>query len=490
MNRDILARGALLLTLSMGVAACDEGLTEVNQDPNAPTDVPAQYLLPQAIRSGVENTFDSWMNLSHTSVWAHHDAEIQYPDEEEGQVRPGNMEAFWSSYYTGPLKDAQVVIDKGVEEARPNIEAVGLIWRAWVFHQVTDLYGDIPYSQALNGEENTQPAYDPQSQVYAGLLNDLERAAGLLTASGTGFGAGDLIYSNDFVRWERFANSLRMRLAMRMSEVDATTAASEFAAAYAAGPMQSNADNAVLAWPGAPYENPLYENWQGRDDHGISADMVNTLSALNDPRLQLYAEPTADASPCGGVTPCYHGHTNGIGDPPLSLAAYSRIGNFWRANGAATPTVIMSYSESKFLEAEAAARGWIAGSAAALYLEAIEANMEMYQAQGAANAPTDAEIAAYLAQPAVAYTGINDIHLQKWLSLYMQGPEAWANVRRTDQPVLAPGSAMLANLGQIPVRFYYPDSEQSLNSENLGNALTAQGMSAPNLTTNVWWDVN
>jgi hypothetical protein len=300
---------------------------------------------------------------------------------------------------------------------------------------------------------------------------------------GTGssdFGSGDILFGNDFTAWRKFANSLRMRLAMRLSEIDPGKAQTEFAAAFAAGGFTSNSDNAFLEYPGSPYENPFYENYLTRDDNGVSRTLINALLDLNDPRLALYAEPASQDD-------VFRGHENGTNDlpPGQSLAWFSRIGNFWRADGVATPSTIMSYSEVLFLQAEAAARGWISGDPATLYMDAIEANMTMWAPYGAG--PTDAEIAAYLAQPEIAYTGMDDIHLQKWLSLFMNGQEAFSNWRRVDSPVLMPGPNLLVS--RIPIRFSYPDSEQSLNSSNLDAAISRQG-GGLDVVTPVWWDVN
>jgi hypothetical protein len=364
---------------------------------------------------------------------------------------------------------------------RPNIEAVGEIWRSYIFHLVTDLWGDIPYSQALQGEEViTTPVYDMQKDVYAALLQNLKDAAAKLDAGGAGFGSGDILYDNDFVRWSRFANSLRMRLAMRMVNVDATAARAAFIDAYNAGPFQSNGDNAMMRWVSAPYQNPIFENWQGRDDHGISATLVDTLKSLNDPRLELYAEPAAQDGQ-------YRGLGNGIAVPPLSIAWYSRIGDLWRADGATTPTALITWSEVLFLEAEAAQRGWISGNAGALYEAGIRANMNQYDAWSPANAPTDAEIDAYLQRPRIAYDAANalkQIQLQEWIGLFMNGNEAWANWRRTGNPNLAKGPDL--SLSRIPIRFMYPDLEQSLNASNLNAAVQRQG-GGLDLTTPVWW---
>ena len=243
-----------------------------------------------------------------------------------------------------------------------------------------------------------------------------------------------------------------------------------------------NADNALLDYPGSPYESPLYENYLTRDDNGVSRTMVDVLASLNDPRLALYAEPaTQDGE--------YRGHQNGAGDlpPGQSLAWFSRLGDFWRAEGAATPSAIMTHAEVLFLQSEAAARGWIGGDPAQLYMDAISANMNAYDAYSPDNNPSDADIAAYLQRPEIAYTGMDDIHLQKWIALWMNGMEAWSDWRRTDSPALVPGPDL--SVSRIPVRFHYPDSEQSLNRANLETAVTRQG-GGLELTAPVWWDVN
>jgi hypothetical protein len=479
MMRKRLAPWALLVGLLWVVSGCDtQGLTDINQNPNAPTDVPAGFLLANAIQNGVQQTFGTGQMLQHTGIWPQHFVQIQYPDEEQGQVRASRMEGYWDAYYRTALADIQTVIDKGIETGKPNIEAVGVIWKMWLFHAMTDLWGDIPYSEALQGADNTTPIYDTQAAIYADMLSELTRAAGLLDAAGDGLDDGDLIYGGDADAWKLFANSLRMRLAMRMSEVDPGTAESQFVAAFNAGGFTSNGDNAWLQYPGAPYENPFYENYLVRDDNGVSAAMIDTLLSYSDPRLSLYAEPATE----DGV---YRGHHNGHDDLPVgqSLAWFSRIGNFWRADGAATPQAIMTYSEVLFLQAEAAERGWIAGTPATMYTDAITANMNLYDAEGVG--PSDAEITAYLAQPMVAYTGMNDLYLQKWIALWMNGSEAYAEWRRTGVPSLEMGPDLY--IDHIPVRFSYPDSEQSLNKSNLDAATARQG--GLSLEDLVWWDL-
>ncbi len=483
MMRKNFARAAVLVGLIWVTSACDSGLTDVNENPNAPTDVPAGFLLAQSIQTGVQQTFDAGLMLQHTGIWPQHFVQIQYPDEETGEVRPARMEFYWGTYYSGALADIRTVIEKGVESGNGNVEAIGSIWKAWIFHIVTDLWGDVPYTQALMGAENTTPAYDSQADIYAALLSELATASAALDPGEPGFDQGDILYGGSVTAWQRFANSLRMRLAMRLQGVEPATAQSEFVAAYNAGGFQSNADNAMLQYPGAPYENPFYENYLTRDDNGVSRTMIDTLKSWNDPRLFLYAEPAA-------IDGEYRGHQNGRLDlpPGQSLAWFSRIGDFWRADGAATPSAVMTYAEVLFLQAEAAARGWIGADPAALYTQAIRANMDLYDGYGVG--PTDAEITAYLAQARVVYapaTGLNQIHLQKWIALWMNGSEAWSEWRRTGVPALAMGPDL--SLSRIPIRFSYPDSEQSLNHTNMSAAVQRQG-GGLDLITPVWWDIN
>lgn len=474
------ARAAALTAIAWSLSACED-LTSLNENPNAPDDVSAEFVLPQAIRTGVTASFGAGMMLSHTALWPGHVAQIQYAEqgEDTGVVRTENMNTFWSNYYTLPLGNSQVVVDKGRETGVANHEAIGLIWRSWTYHQISDLWGDIPYSEALDGIENSRPVYDSQEDVYKALIEDLAEAVALLNPGGPTFESADLLYGGDVENWRRFANSLRMRLAMRMVNKDPAAAEAAFVAAYNAGGFQSNADNAKLSWPGDTYENPLYVNQLSRDDHSIGGAIVDTLLALDDPRLALYAEPAA----ADGL---YRGHYNGYNEPPQEWSVYSRIGRFWRADGATTPSMVLTYSELLFLQAEAAQRGWIGGNPAELYAAGIRANMTQYGSTPA-NAPTQAEIDAYLTHPAVTYsaaTGLAQIHLQQWIGLFMNGAEAFAHWRRTGAPQLTPGPDL--NISRIPVRFSYPDTEESFNLVNLNAALTRQG-GGKDLVTPVWF---
>ncbi len=460
----------------VGSAACSD-LTSINQNPNGPIEVPPPSMLSNAIQTVVNGVDGPNNNLDTRGggLWVQYYAEIQYRDEDKYIVRPG-VDGGWP-FYNGALEDFQRMIDKGVAANTPNWEAVGRIMKSYVFSVMTDAMGDIPYSQALQAAAVLTPKYDTQQEIYTALFADLAEASQQIDPAGFGFSSGDIMYGGDMTKWRKFANSLRLRLAVHLSNVDATTAASEALAAVTAGVFASETDNAQLLYlAGAPDQNPIYTNFHvdKRDDYGMSKTLVDSMRSWNDPRLPIYAQPND--------TGAYEGLPNGLNDGAGPQLKYvSRFGAYWRETPAA-PLALLTYSEVLFLEAEAAQRGWIGGDPATLYADAIRASMEQY------GIPT-ASINAYLGQPQVQYnaaTALTQIAYQKWVSLFMQGMEAWTEVRRTGVPVLVPGPN--AVLPSIPERLPYADNEQVLNKANVDVAVAAQGFSSStDLRTPLWF---
>ena len=466
-----------VLAAVIASTACAD-LTSVNRNPNGPTDVEPPSILSNAIQTvvnGVDGPNND-LDIRGGGLWVQYYAEIQYRDEDKYIVRPG-VDGGWDFYNRG-LEDFQRMIDKGVAAGVPNWEAVGRIMKSYVFSVMTDAMGDIPYSEAFQGRALLTPKYDTQQAIYTALFADLAKASQEIDPAGIGFASGDIMYGGDMTEWRKFANSLRLRLAVHLSKVDATTAASEALAAVTAGVFASNSDNAQLLYlASAPDQNPIYTNFHvdKRDDYGMSKTLVDSMRSWNDPRLPIYAQPND--------TGAYEGLPNGLNDGAGPQLKYvSRFGAYWRETPAA-PLALLTYPEVLFLEAEAAERGWIGGSAATFYADAIRASMEQY---GIATAAID----AYLAQPRVVYaggaTGLTQIAYQKWLSLFMQGMEGWTEVRRTGVPALVPGPN--AVLPSIPERLPYADNEQVLNRANVDAAVAAQGFkSSTDLTTPLWF---
>jgi hypothetical protein len=487
-NRLIAAAPALALAMLAG--ACDNaGLTDLNKDPNNPEFVSAPAILPQATQSSVNRALGSNFNLTMLGLWSQSFAKIQYIDEDRYALRSTTIDAHWQGFYAGPLEDFQKIIEQGTETNTPNWTAIGTILQQWTFQIVTDTWGDVPYSQALTAEANTNPKYDAQKDIYYGMLAKLTTASGMIQPSGTTFGAEDEIYGGDAVKWRKFANSLRMRMAMRISNVDPVKAKTEFLAAYNApgGVFSSNADNAELHYTGSvPSDNPIYAVFHEgqRYDQAMSATTVDTLKRLNDPRLAVYADPAPNGCTGGGD---YCGWKNGSTTGPASdFNAISPIGHLFK-EVPNKPSTMMTYSEVLFLEAEAAAKGWIAADAATLYRAAITASMQQYGIDATATA-------TYLAQPSVAYTGMRSIWVQKWISLFGNGPEQFAEIRRSAFlnganveyiPFLT--AAQRSSQKRVPFRVPYPSSEQATNHDMVLAAIAANGGSTL-YDHRVWWN--
>jgi len=461
------------------ITACGD-LTSINQNPNGPVDVPPPSILPSVIQT-LANTVNgvSSLNIRGGGLWVQYYAEIQYRDEDKFILRSGTSGGW--GLYNSVLEDVQRMIVKGQASNAANWTSVGQVLKAYTFSVMTDMMGDLPYSQALRGDTVLRPVYDSQQSIYDSLLANLAGASSAfnLAPGAVGFANGDLVYAGDMAKWQRFANSLRLRLAIHLSNADATKAASEAAAAVAApgGLFTSNADNAELMYLAtSPNQNPIYGDAHvgNRDDYGLSRSFVDTLNSWNDPRLPVYAQvPPANTA--------YRGLANGLLDGEKidtldALKYISRIGALWRETPDA-PLVFLSYAEVKFLQAEAAERGWIPGGSAAAatyYHDGIVASFEQYGLL--------ADTTAYLGQAKVGYDGagatqaghLQQIAFQKWLALFMQGPEAWTEVRRTGVPTIVPGCH--AAQRSSPERLPYDDNEAVLNKANLDAAVASQGL--------------
>ncbi len=494
MNHSTKYRATRGLTLALAVAlssACDNGkITNINTNPNAPGTVKPQFLFPNGVTDVVSRARGGSLDLTLTSLWSQQIAMDRFTDEDRYSIRPDNITGYWSGFYAGGLEDFATILAQNDPTVTPALVAPTLVMKSWTYGLMTDLWGDIPYSEANSGDPSKPPKYDAQKDIYAGMFTDLAAANNMLPGTGPTYGSADLIYAGNAPKWKRFANSLRLRYALRLSKVDPATAQAQAVAAIAAGTFTSNADNALLNWPGdGTNNNPIYSNFVTRDDQHVSKSLVDILKSLYisvagpdtlfDPRLAIYADPII-SSP---TVKKYVGAPNGLQDDDaiaIGINNTSRVGIAYR--GKSTPSILMQYSEVLFDEAEAAARGWAPGDPAALYYAGIRASM---QYNGIADAVTD----AYIASPRVAYspaTGLQQIALQRWIALFSEGTEAYSAWRRTGVPDLQPGPAAITSPQVVPRRLTYPISEQSFNDAALEAASQRQG--GASLNGRVWWD--
>jgi hypothetical protein len=353
--------------------------------------------------------------------------------------------------------------------------------------RLTDFFGDVPYSEAFQG--NNTPAYDPQEQIYRDLFTELSEAVQQFDASKQDrFGAADVLFQDDLTRWKRFANSLRLRIAMRVSGVDATLAEQQASAAVSAdgGLLQSRAQ--LLPAGGSRTERNPLSTVMAFQDSRVSNTVEDTLRALNDPRLEVYVDEALAPNSTerrgypNGLTPSQIDETN----PSQFSIAGPEFQDF------TNPISVMSLAEVKFLQAEAVVRGYISGDAGTLYEEGIEATMDRYDVDASA-------VNTYLGQSEVSWDPnastdekIQKIILQKWIALFgRSGFEAWAEYRRTGYPELreigAPGGG--TTNGVVPRRVPYPNSEEQLNAQNYNDAVGRLDEGDTYLSR-MWWDVD
>lgn len=392
----------------------------------------------------------------------------------------------YNGLYSGPLVNLQEVINQNTNEStralvdrygsNANQIAIARILKAYVFQFITDRWGDVPYSQALKGAENFSPAFDKQQDIYNDLFKEWKEAAAQFDG-GTAV-SGDILLASNAARWKKFAASLRLIAALRLSKVDPAKGKAEFTAALADGVLASNADNVQYRFlADANNENPLYTNYvrSNRDDFALSNTYVDYLKKLNDPRLPVYAAKNLKGE--------YVGAPYAVFPAPGKATDYSLAGSAISAQTA--PVNIMTYAQVLFAQAEAVKLGWTTGDAKALYESAIKASMQ----QWLGTAYTDAAFAAYIAQPDVAYTDAKAIELignQRWVALFFQGTEAWNEWRRTGYPVLTPAASTLNGGTGIPRRLAYPTTETNLNATNYAAVTARQGKD--DQYTRVWWD--
>lgn len=464
------------LALGATLASCGDSLSDINKNPNATEDPEPAYLLTSTEYQSADAYWGSTANYNSTLLWVQHWAKIQYTEPDCYDVTNTAYSSTWNTFYATIISNLTAIEEQ--ESSSTAIKAVAKIWRSWAYLQLTNFYGDIPYS--AYGSSAT-PEYDTQETVLRSLLTDLEDADNSLSAS-SGTLSGDLIYSNNITKWKKLAKSLRLRIALEIADRDETTARTIISNLYAQREnlISSNDDNAQFTFAASPQWNPWASAFSSRDDQRVSKTLIDKLKELSDPRLTIYAQAPQDAS----VT-TYEGAANGLSADQANNQGFykvSRPGTKFLEDTA--PAVFATYAEVLFTYAEAAARGWINADAASLYEQGIKASLEQ---QGVTD---QTAIAAYLAQDGVKYDAsrwYEKIGWQKWIAYYGQGPDAFTDWRRLGYPNLKPGPNSALNEGEMPRRFFYPSTEQSLNGENYKLAVKNQG--ADEITTRLWFDV-
>ncbi len=506
-NYSILAVGLLF------ASSCEKGLEELNVNRTSPTSIDPVLLLNNAI---INVSFPVKTLVFDIGV-------VQQMVTPNGGVLAGanfnqdsrdiTMNPVWAVYYQNVIKYTQDIITttKSIP-ARSNLYNMTRIVQAYTFMILTDEYGDIPFSESARGYTDLLflPKYDAQQAIYTKLIQELTEATGALNASGT-IEASDLLYAGNIAKWKKFGYSLLLRAGMRLSKVDAAKAQTTVLAAFNGGVITDNADNGYIRHD-ANYNQPVGGTLNGSEaaNFYLAKPFVDQLKSTSDPRLAAIAIRYVGATSGNGQTVAA-GSTNPaqqIGMPMgkdngtiVAQATADGLASFYDYSQAdrrrilktTAPVFLVTAAQTQLLLSEARFRGWITtGTAAQYFTDGIKAHMDQMAVYDAGSAIASTARDAYAtANPLVAGTELQQINTQYWIASFLNGPEAFANFRRSGFPALTPNPYGQPNNPDVPNgtfirRMTYPTSELSVNVTNANEAIARQG--ADKLSTRIWWD--
>ena len=481
----------LLSTALFSMEACRD-FGDTNVSPNSTKEPVTSALLTGALQymgSGRSMTatyaFDVRF-LNEGAMYVQYNSQTQYPDESQYSVTARN----WSPFYAGPLEDLYQIIKYNSDDATKGLPtvisggsnanqlAVARILKAYYFALVTDHWGDVPYTEALTGK--VTPKYDAQKDIYTDIFKELKEAIGQFDNGPVV--KGDILFKGNVADWKRFANSLRMVLALRLSKRNAEAGdmgKKEFQAALAdaAGLVDANSKNVVMKWPGGSFKNPWYQMYDGRSDYAISSTFADTLKLYADPRVNVYSNPHG-----GQIIGVPYGLTRELLiDWAASHPTYSEVGDV--LTGETSPDYVITAAQIMLCRSEAALLGWTGENAEQLYKDAIKASWQQWGVFDQAKYDT------YIADAKISWAGgerDRKLGTQKWIALYPNSWEGWAEWRRTGWPFIKPTQYAVNASKKIPRRYAFPVNEITLNKAAYDEAVGRMGGDTHD--TKVWWD--
>ncbi|MDZ4203206.1 MAG: SusD/RagB family nutrient-binding outer membrane lipoprotein [Bacteroidales bacterium] len=498
------------------IVGCTKDFEKINTDPNNSVAVETGYLLTFAQKNIMDNIRDVWFGGRTTQVLAQHWSQRNYTDEDRYLFRTTVINNAWRVFYR-TMMNLEEIIRLNTNEATkdqalasgPNKHqiAVAKILQVYLMSIITDTWGDAPYSEALKGNQILQPKYDKQEDVYKKMIDELKAASTMINPADGNLTIGDIIYNGDMTKWKKFANSLRLRLALRVKTKNPTYLA-EAIALPASSFFESNQDNAVFKYlNAAPNQGPVYRAFfvDARNDFTIAKPFVELLAGRNDtlnagknnpffgitdPRIAIWSYRNND------LTSPYFGRY--IGMPYGMLETNAKQFSQHCPDYFNNPSIVhkadfgytyMDYAEVCFIFSEANAwnQTW--------YTKGVRASMEFW------GVPT-AQINTHIAS--IGSANAEKVMTQKYIALYMQPEQAWFEYRRMDFPkmLIKPGEIThriynAAGVPQnlvfealegtaIPRRLQYPVEELGVNKTGYDGAIVSQGQDL--MSTKVWWD--
>jgi hypothetical protein len=503
----------LATLLSLCAISCDKGLSDLNINESNPTSLDPVLLLNQAI---INTSFPVKSLVFDVGI-------VQQMISPNGGVIAGanfnqdsrdiTTQPLWTAYYQSVIKNTYDARTRSKDlPNRSNMYNMARIYQSYIFMILTDEFGDIPYLEGGAGlaEGTLFPKYDSQQDIYPALIQELTEAAAALSTTAV-IESGDLLYAGNVDKWKKFAYSLLLRAGMRLSKVDAAKAAMTVQAAVAGGVITSNADNAYIRHD-ANYTQPIGATLNGGEaaNFYLAKPFVDQLKNTDDPRLAAIAIRYVGAT-SGAAQTVAIGSTDPdkqIGMPMgndngtiIATAAADGLASFYdysqadrrRVLKTFSPVFLVTAAQTNLLLAEASFRGWITtGSAAQYYTDGIRAHMDQMVLFDINSAVSAVDRDTYVtANPLVTGSELEQINTQYWIASFLNGPEAFANFRRSGFPALTPNPYGQPNNPDVPNgtfirRLTYPTSELSVNMDNVNEAISRQGPDM--LSTRIWWD--
>ncbi|MFL9483470.1 SusD/RagB family nutrient-binding outer membrane lipoprotein [Chitinophagaceae bacterium LWZ2-11] len=476
----------ILLSTALAFTACTKNFESLNSDPTKPTDAPPENILTGAEKAASDVMYSNYTNGKIGMLYAQFWSQTQKESDSQYQLDEGCNNTMWG-IYSSALSNLDVIRQMNIanpQAVTSNQVAIAGILSVWIYQVLTDVYGNVPYKQALSGAANFTPVYDDASAIYDSLLQRLTTLTALFDSTKGNYKSGELIYNGNINQWKKLAGSLKLRLGIRMADASPQKSRAAVEAAFASGLITVNTDNALFPYlTGVPDQFPFNEqSGTGTpNDYVMSQTAVNFMAQLNDPRLPVYARPsTGDGT--------IKGKPYGQGVFSNDFTAYSYPGT--KVYSPNFPGIIMTAAEVEFALAEAVERGYtIPGTAEQHYKNGIAASMKFWNV-------ADSSAATYLTTVPYNTNKWKDcIGTQKWLALYMQGLQAWFERVRLNFKNPGDGAEIFMNpisldpnVQIVPTRLTYPISEGNINHINYQNAGNAIG--GDKKSTKLWWNKN
>lgn len=460
--------------IGLGVSSCQSDLTSLNDDPKHPAILPSENLLATALYQSSYYIDNPSVNFNNYRFFTQQMSETQYPDETQynlvTRTQPRNHFNRMYVYSLNNIKQAKDNLKHEVEtdDVRTNKLATLEIEEIFIWENLVDTFGDIPYSESFKSDEALTPKYDDAKVIYLDLIKRIDAVTATIKPSASGY--NDLVYAGNMTKWKKFANSIKLRLGMNLADTDPALSKTTVESAIADGVISSDDEAYKFNYDGNTFSSPVFDNLvaSGRNDFLPSELTVTTMSTLSDPRMDVWFTKV------GGV---YKGGVFGeINDPYTN---YSQLSSYFRS--ATKASNLLSYAEVAFLKAEAAARGYVAGgTAATLYIMAVTESMRE-------NGVSTANTTTYLSlNPYNAANWKQSIGVQAWIAMFNKGFASWNFTRRLDYPILV--NPPKSNLSSVPYRMPYSDQEYVLNGANVKAA--GDKIGGDKATTKLFWDKN